>query len=74
MDFLRLTFRISPRPTCMERRQLGVVLELVEGLLQHVLRVDLRHAQQVQHHVVGESELRVDPRGSALNDHSVLWT
>jgi len=34
----------------------GVVLELVEGPLQHVLRVDLLHTQQVQNHVVGQME------------------
>ena len=33
-----------------------VMLELVEGFLQHVLRVDLLHSQQVQHHVVGQVE------------------
>lgn len=31
-----------------------VVLKLVERLLQHVLRVDLLHSQQVENHVVGE--------------------
>lgn len=36
--------------------QRPVVLELVEGLLQHVLWVDLLHTQQVEHHVVGQVE------------------
>ncbi len=36
-----------------------VVLELVEGPLKHVLRVDLLHSQQVQHHVVCQVERRV---------------
>ena len=34
-------------------------MELVEGALQHVLRVDLLNSQQVQHHVVGEVERTV---------------
>lgn len=32
------------------------MLELVEGLLQHVLGVNLLHTQQVQDHVIGEVE------------------
>lgn len=34
-------------------------MELVEGALQHVLRVDLLNSQQVQYHVVGEVERTV---------------
>lgn len=37
-------------------RQSPVVLKLVEGFFQHVLRVDLLHTQQVEHHVVGQVE------------------
>lgn len=37
-------------------RQSSVVLELVERFFQHVLRVDLLHSQQVEHHVVGQVE------------------
>lgn len=32
------------------------MLELVEGLLQHVLGVNLLHTQQVQDHVIGQVE------------------
>lgn len=32
------------------------MLELVEGLLQHVLGINLLHTEQVQDHVVGEVE------------------
>lgn len=32
------------------------MLELVEGLLQHVLGVNLFHTQQVQDHVIGQVE------------------
>ena len=42
--------------TLLFGRNGGVVLELVEGPLQHVLRVDLFHSQQVQNHVVGQVE------------------
>ncbi len=38
----------------------SIVLELVEGPLQHVLRVDLLHSQQVQHHIVGKMKCRVE--------------
>lgn len=37
-------------------RDCSVVLELVEGLLQHVFGVNLLHTQQVQDHVIGEVE------------------
>ncbi len=36
-----------------------VVLKLVERPLEHVLRIDLLHSQQVQHHVVCQVERRV---------------
>lgn len=52
--------------TLVELRKRGEVLELVEGLLEHVLRVDVRHAEQVQHHVVGQAELRVQRIRDAL--------
>lgn len=42
--------------TLHDTRQSPVVLELVEGLFQHVLGVDLLHTQQVEHHVVGQVE------------------
>lgn len=42
--------------TLHDTGQRPVVLELVEGLLQHVLWVDLLHTQQVEHHVVGQVE------------------
>lgn len=42
--------------TLHDARQSPVVLELVERLLQHVLWVDLLHAQQVKNHVVGQME------------------
>ena len=53
--------------TLQDAGQGPVVLELVEGLLQHVLRVDLLHAQQVQHHVVGEVE------GAVQGVRRALW-
>lgn len=37
-------------------RNSPVMLELVEGLLQHVLGVNLFHTQQVQDHVIGQVE------------------
>ena len=46
----------------------GVVLELVEGALQHVLGVDLLHTQQVQHHVVRQVERRVQRVRLALHN------
>lgn len=52
--------------TLHNARQRPVVLELIEGLLQHVLRVDLLHTQQVQHHVVGQVEGAVQRVGRAL--------
>ena len=57
MDRERLTTtRDEEGLTLQDAGQGPVVLELVEGLLQHVLWVDLLHTQQVQHHVVGEVE------------------
>lgn len=46
----------SPCLTLYYTRDGSVVLELVEGLLQHVLGVNLLHTQQVQDHVVGQVE------------------
>lgn len=46
--------------------QSPVVLELVERLLQHVLRVYLLHTKQVEHHVVGQVEGTVQRIGRAL--------
>lgn len=42
--------------TLNDAGQSPVVLKLVEGLLQHVLWVDLFYTQQVEHHVVGQVE------------------
>lgn len=44
----------------------SVMLELVEGLLQHVLGVNLLHTQQVQDHVIGEVEGAVQRVGRTL--------
>lgn len=50
------------------------MLELVEGLLQHVLRVDLLHTQQVQHHVVGQVEGAVQRVSRTLEtDNNTGW-
>lgn len=66
---------IWPRPRCGDdgsvltlhnARQSPVVLELVERLLQHVFWVDLLHAEQVEHHVVGQVEGAVQRISRAL--------
>ena len=49
--------------TLLEAGNGRVVLELVEGALEHVLGIDLLHAQQVEHHVVGEVERTVEGVG-----------
>jgi len=46
----------------------GVVLELVEGALQHELGVDALDAEQVENHVVGEVEGGVEGVGLAFDD------
>lgn len=48
------------------------MLELVEGFLQHVLGVDLLHAQQVEHHVVRQVEGAVQRVGRALRDNGTV--
>ena len=45
--------------TVDEARNGSVVLELVKGSLQHVLRVDFLDSKQVQHHVVSQSKSAV---------------
>ena len=54
----------------VDLRDVGVVLELVEAPLHHVLRVDLLHPQQVEHHVVGEVEGGVEVVRLTLDDLS----
>lgn len=70
---------IWPGPRCSDyrsvltlhnTRQSPVVLELVEGLLQHVFWVDLLHTEQVEHHVVGQVEGAVQRIGRALRSTS----
>ena len=43
----------------------GIVLELKETSLHHVLRIDFLNSKQIKDHVVGQSERRIDRiRGS----------
>lgn len=53
--------------TLHDTRNSSIVLELVEGLLQHVLRVNLLHTQQVQDHIIGEVEGAVQRVSRALS-------
>lgn len=46
----------------------SIVLELVEGPLQHVLRINFLHTQQVQHHVVGQVECRIQGISRTLKE------
>ena len=52
--------------TFTQARNGCIVLELVEGALKHVLRIDFLNSQQVQHHVVGEMEGTVEWVGQTL--------
>ena len=47
-------------------------MELVEGPFQHVLWVDLLHAQQVEHHVIGEVEGTVQRISLALKSPTII--
>ena len=53
--------------TVQQHGHVGVVLELVEAPLHHVLRVDLLNPQEIEHHVVSQVERRVDGVRSTLH-------
>jgi hypothetical protein len=54
--------------TVHDERNRGLILKLEKAPFQHVLRVDFLNTEQIQHHVVGEMEGRVDGIRLALND------
>ena len=63
---INISLQRARKLTLFQFRNGGVVLELIEGSLQHVFRVDLLHTQQVEHHVVGEVEGAVQGVGLTL--------
>ena len=63
-DTSLLSFQVLE--TGLQLRNAAVILELMETPLQNELRIDPVHSQQVQHHVVGLVECRVERMGLSL--------